>query len=867
MIERLLQSYERQVLDRPAMTLLLIMLVTLGFGWFAPDLRLDVSADSLILENDTDLDYYRDIRAKYGADDAVIVTYAPHNGLFNHAALDRLTQLRDQLRALPGVSSVFSILDAPLLMSPVVPLLDLDENLRTLSSRPDTDLKLAQKELTTSPLYSQRLMSTDGSITVLQISLRSDPEYRQQARLRDTLRSRNNREGLNSDERQQLAQLNQQLRELKKRVDTQQHADIASIRAILDNFRNDADIHLGGAPMIISDMLDFIRHDLLVFGIGVLLILMLLLAVLFRRPRWVILPLLVALTSGIVTTGFLGIVGWPITVVSSNFLALLLIFSLSLVIHLIVRYRELHRIHLPKGERELVRRTLRGKAAPSFFTVVTTMVAFTSLVVSDVRPLIDFGWIMVMVLAITFIFAFTLFPSALMLLKPGAPHRNGTDLTKHITLAFAYMVERHGILVLAVSVLLFVVSGIGMSRLSVENRFIDYFHQSTEIYQGMLLIDQKLGGTTPLEVIIDAPPAEPEPAPSVATASADQPSQIGGLNDASLDNEDDFDDFDTGEDELEDSSSGITGSSYWFNTYRLKQVAAIHNYLDGLPDTGKVLSLHTTLAVVDALDPGPLDDFALALMYKQAPKAVKQALIAPYLSADGKQLRFYLRIHDANPTLKRSALINGIKHDLVTKLGLAPQQVHLTGMMVLYNNLLQSLFRSQIITLGAVFLVILLTLAVLFRSLSIALLAIVPNLLAASMVLGMIGLLGVPLDIMTITIASITIGIGVDDTIHYIHRFHAEWLVDCDYRLAVRRAHASIGRAMYYTSLIITIGFMVLGLSQFIPTVYFGLFTAFAMVSALIANLTLLPMLLRVFKPYGRGDVPATASNIHSSTA
>ena len=866
MIERLLKSYEQLVLDRPALTLVLITLITLGFGWFVPDLRLDVSADSLILESDTDLDYYRDIRSQYGADDAVVVTYAPRNGLFNHAALERLTQLRDKLRQLPRVSSVISILDAPLLLSPVVSLLELDENLRTLSSRPETNLELAQKELTGSPLYSQRLMSIDGSITVIQISLRSDPDYQQRAKLRDRLRSRNNREGLSPTENRQLQQINAELRQLKKRIDTQQHADISDIRAIIDQYRDHADIHLGGAPMIIADMLDFIRHDLLVFGVAVLVIFMVLLAVLFRRPRWVILPILVALTAGIVTAGFLGIVGWPITVVSSNFLALLLIFSLSLVIHLIVRYRELHRIHLPKSERELVRRTLRGKAAPSFFTVITTMVAFASLVVSDIRPLIDFGWIMVIALGITFLFAFTLFPSALMLMSPGAPHRGGTDLTRHITQALAYLVERHGPLVLAVSLTLFITSGIGISRLSVENRFIDYFHQSTEIYQGMLLIDRELGGTTPLEVIIDPPPPEPEAITGDAV-STNPSSQIGGLDDTSFNDEDDFDDFDAEEDELEDSSGGITSNSYWFNTYMLKQVAAIHDYLDALPDTGKVLSLHTTMAIVDALDPGPLDDFALALMYKQAPNAVKQALIAPYLSADGKQLRFYLRIHDADPTLKRSALLAGIRNDLVNKLGLAPEQIHLTGMMVLYNNLLQSLFRSQIITLGAVFLVILLTLAVLFRSLSIALLAIIPNLLAASMVLGMIGLLGIPLDIMTITIAAITIGIGVDNTIHYIHRFHAEWQVDCDYRLAVRRAHASIGRAMYYTSLIITIGFMVLGLSQFIPTVYFGLFTAFAMVSALIANLTLLPMLLRVFKPYGRGNPPTTSSTTHSSTA
>jgi hypothetical protein len=563
----------------------------------------------------------------------------------------------------------------------------------------------------------------------------------------------------------------------------------------------------------------------------VIAVLALLLVIAFRQPRWVILPLLTALATAVVTMGFLGLAGWSLTVVSSNFLALLLIFVLSLTIHLIVRYRELHVQNSDGEQRFLVRETVRSKFIPCFYMVITTMVAFGSLVVSGVRPVIDFGWIMGISLTVSLIFTFTLFPAAVMLLKPGEPHKP-RDLTTTVTALFPPLIERHGNLVLGVAMLAVVLGVMGILKLTVENRFIDHFHESTEIYQGMYLIDRELGGTTPLDVVIDAPAAflEEEQEP--------------------FDEEEDDELFDDTDFEGE---AGITGSSYWFNVFKVDEVDAIQDYLDGIVETGKVLSLSTTMEVLKQVNGGELpDNFTLALLYKRLPDEIKQALITPYLAEDGNQLRFSVRVYESDVNLKRQDLLERIRLHLTRELGLSDDQVHLSGILVLYNNMLQSLFRSQILSLGAVFLAIFLMFILLFRSVKLALIALVPNLVAVPLVLGLMGGLGIPLDFMTITIAAISIGIGVDDTIHYVHRFGKEVKVDWDYQAAVSRSHDSIGRAMYYTTVTITIGFSILILSKFVPTIYFGILTAFAMMIALVANFTVLPVLLVRLRPYGK---------------
>jgi len=816
---RLVVLYEKLVIDRPLLTLSLIALLLLLFASYIPKFELDVSADSLVLENDADLEYYRNIRARYGSDDFLIVTYSPKENLFSEASLKRVREMRDRFRDVDGVESVLTMLDVPLIESPQINLDQFSEGAPMLE-QPDTDRELARRELISSPLYSNRLVSPEGDTCAIQILLKRDETYQSLLNERDGLRVMKLAGDLPASELVRLSQVEDQFDRYSKQLVEQEAELIAEIRLIMDDYREFARMHLGGVPMIVSDMMSYIRHDLVIFGFGVLAILALMLTFVFRKAHWVLLPLLTAGATAIVTTGFLGMVGWPVTVVSSNFLALVLIFSLSLTIHLIVRYREQHRLEPHASQRHLVSITLRSKAMPCLFNAITTIVAFASLVVSDIRPVIDFGWIMVFALAASMLLAFTLYPATLMLIRPGEPP-HGRDLMGMITESVAWLVEHHGGKVIAISVLLVVMGSLGMSRLTVENRFIDYFHNSTEIFQGMKLIDEKLGGTTPMDVIIDAPLKQVE----------------------------EEDEWDEG---FGDEDGGFATTSYWYNTHMLSEVASIHRYLDGLPETGKVNSLHTAMAVLEKLDDkGSIDSFFLSVLYKKLPPDIKAQMVSPYLSEDGQQLRIAVRVYESDVGLNRNELLNKISDHLNSERAESGESVHLSGMVVLYNNLLQSLFRSQIQTLGFVFFAILITFSLIFRSLKVAAIAIIPNIIPVILVLGLLGGLGIPLDIMTITIAAITVGIAVDDTIHYVYRYHEEWLKDGDYRACVHRAHNSIGRAMYYTSMTITIGFIAMVLSNFVPSIYFGLFTAFAMISALVTNITVLPVLLRTLKPYG----------------
>lgn len=819
--------YDRLVLRHPGVILLLVALGVAFFSFHIPDFKLDASADALVLENDRTLRYYRQIRARYGSDDYLIVTYTPHGGLFSGAVLADLRSLRDKLSTLERVESVVTLLDVPLINSPRMTLSELSRETRTLDS-PGTDIVLAQEEFENSPLYRNLIISPDLQTTALQVNFRRDETYFRLLHERNRLRELADPD---AEEAAALSRVSKQFDDYNAAYQQQQRRDIARVRGIMDEHRDQARLYLGGVPMIVADSIEFIRHDLLTFGAGVLCFIVVILSVAFNRLRWVLLPMLTCFATGLVMIGFLGLVDWPVTVVSSNFISLLLIITLSLTIHLIVRYRELHAASPGADQHRLVRETVHSKAVSCFYTAITTMVAFGSLLFSGIRPVIDFGWMMAIGIAVAFVLAFTLFPATLMFLQPGQPAAR-KDITAAITRFFARLIARFGNPVLGAFTLLMVISVLGIKLLTVENRFIDYYKQTTEIYRGMELIDQKLGGTTPLDVIIDAP-----------ASFLELPEETG-------------EDFFPGGIELDiEGTAGITGTSYWFNSYMLRDVDAIHDYLDSLPESGKVLSITTAMRMLRSLNErADLDDFFLAILYQRLPESIREALFTPYMSEDGNQLRFSIRVYESDPSLRREALLQKIRHHLTTELGLEDSQVHLSGMLVLYNNMLQSLFRSQILTLGVVFLAIMLMFVASFRSLKLAAIAIIPNLVAALQVLGIMGWLNIPLDIMTITIAAIVIGIAVDNTIHYVHRFTAEFGKDRDYWATVGRCHDSIGRAMYYTTVTITLGFAILVLSSFIPTIYFGLLTGFSMLVALLADLTLLPLLLVRFKPLGAQD-------------
>lgn len=860
----LLSAYDRLVLRRPWLALALVALLVAASATQLGKIKLDASADSLMLQGDPSLEFYREISSEYSAEEFLLITWQPHAPLLSDESLIPLREMADELRLLAGVSSVVTVWDVPLLESPPVTLSDISspEPLPTLEL-PGIDRALVLKELTSSPIYAELLASRDGNLTAVQINLARDELYYNLLASRESLRIKRGREGLTADEQKALTEVEAAFKAHTAVALDAQSKMVARVRDIAARYRGHADIFVGGVPMIAADMVSFIARDLVVFGAAILGIMLLILAFIFRHVQWVVIPLVTCSSTVVVMLGLLGVLDWRMTVISSNFVAVLLIITLAIAIHLVVRYRELHAKE-PDGDLHArVLRTAQLMAVPCFYTGITTIVAFVSLVVSGIQPVIDFGWMMTTGIALALVLSFVIVPCMILVWPAGKPHRHtGSDAP--MTALFARVVDGHGAAILGVTTLLVVLTLLGISRLEVENRFIDYFDKSTEIYQGMELLDSQLGGTIPLDIIL-APLNMDEPLPGLETGTAgpnvpvaeDDPfaedgDNFGAMPAAAAGDEwdewgDDFgsdgDDFASGEESFQ--------PSYWFSLQGMRELDAVHNYVDSLPEAGKVLSLSTVFAVVKNLLGDDIGSVELAIVQKSLPADVSAMMVDPYFSREREQARVSVRVKETSKDLRRDEFLRQLRSDLTDKLGIAEERIEFTGMLVLYNNVLQSLFQSQILTLGAVFLAIFVMFLALFRSVSLSLITLAPNLLAAGMVLGIMGLLGIPLDIMTITIAAIVVGIGVDDCIHYVHRFMLEFEVDRNYRAAMYRCHNSIGRAMYYTTVTVVVGFSMLTLSSFTPSIYFGLLTVMAMVAAVLGALLLLPLLIVLVKPLG----------------
>jgi hypothetical protein len=813
--------YDSLVLKRPLITLIVTLAVIGFFAWHIPDFKLDASGDSLVLENDADLYYHRQITERYGTGEILVITYTAHSDLFAVETLADLKQLRDELRQLEGVDSVTTLLDVPLIFSTNISLSDVadKDKLMTLE-KSEVDKQTVMTELFENPLYKGRLLSEDGRTTALLINLPVDQTYRSLLASRYKLREKKALGQLSKQEEIKLNEVSASYRLNLTRLQHEESQLVASVRQVLSQHRGQAQLYLGGVPMIAADMIAFIENDLLVFGVGVFIFLVITLSIIFRKARWVVLSLLCCGAAVVTMIGLLGMMDWRVTVISSNFISLMLILTMALTIHLIVRYQEIHARNHGDNQQHLVMLTVKTIVKPCFYTTLTTAVAFISLVVSDIRPVIDFGIMMSIGLTVSFVLAFLLFPASVCLLDNDSSV-TAEDSSEPFTMVFARITEHHGGKILILTLILTIISGIGITRLKVDNRFIDYFREKTEIFKGMSLIDRKLGGTTPFDLVIDF----------------------------KLEEEGDFE-----EEEFFEDDNGEDVESKWFaDVYTMEEIEAIHDHLDSLNETGEVLSLATLGKITRRLNDNiPLENYELAILHKKLPTDIREMLVKPYVADDMTQARFTMRIIESDQQLGRKELLANIKDFLVGEIGLAEEQIHFTNMYILYNNMLDSLFRSQIMTIGMVFLGIALMFLILFRSVYLALIAIVKNILPVAMVLGTMGWLGISLDMMTITIASITIGISVDDTIHYIHRFQKEFPLDRNYLATMNRCHRSIGRAILYTTVTITIGFSILVMSNFIPTIYFGLFTGFAMMIALLGDLTLLPKLLVLCKPLGR---------------
>ena len=791
--------YDKIILSHPRLVVPAYIAAIIFFGHHLKYFRLDASSDSIVLENDADLKYYEATRETFGSDDYILLAFTLEEGVLSEDTLRVLESLSRELQRLPTVESVNSIITVPLFLSPKVSLVEMGTKSKTLLM-PECDRALAFQELTQSPLYRNNVISSDGNTTAVVITFKPDPEYNDLSKERYTLRRKQAFDSLTPEETARLKTVTRRYNEKHSDLSAQRRADVKEIRAILARYRSRGyDFVESGLPMIVADMVSYIEKDILVFGIAVLVFLTMVLAILFRELRWVLLPLMTCAATVIFMMGYLGLTGWETTVVSGNMSSLLLIVNMQNAIYLTMRCREIHARHPELDMKSIVFQAVREISVPCFYTSATMVAGFATLIVSGIRPVIDFGILMGTGVSVAYFVNFTFFPAAILLFPKGVPPPARLATLEKSPVAFlAAFTQRRRVIIAAISVTLLVVSVRGMTRLSVENRFIDFFRKTTPISRGLTVIDKRLGGTTSLEVVLDGKQKD-----------------------------------------------------YWLEPQNLSVLHKIHKYVEGLPNIGKVLSLDTLIEILTRVNDGrPPNKFILNLARASLSENVQQAILLPYVTKDFSQARIFVRIRESSPTLRRDEMLAQLQRYLRTDLHLSEDQARVTGLFVLFNNLLKSLFDSQIKTLYLVFAVIYAMLVALFRSPRLAVLAILPAALPVLFILGTMGWARISLDMMTIMIASVTMGIAVDNMIQYTFRYRQEFDVTKDYRTAMYRTHNSIGLAILYSNFTIITGFAILTLSNFIPTIYFGLFTSLAMAAGFFGSLTLLPMLISTLKPF-----------------
>tara|TARA_Y100001970_G_scaffold294001_1_gene445672 strand:+ start:1359 stop:3812 length:2454 start_codon:yes stop_codon:yes gene_type:complete len=810
--------YNKLVINNPKSILCLVVFFIAFFLYFTKNFNLDASSDALLLEGDKDLKYLREVNERYGSKEYLFLTYDPISSFTDEETIINLQFLKSKIEKLNWVENVITIIDVPLLKSTDEPLMERLKNYKTLSY-PDVDKKRGFEEILNSPIYKNYVVSEDGKTSGIVVYIKKDKKLEDFLKIKNDYYLLSKENKLSKIEKKKYNLFLKEYEQYKNNFNKKNHKNIKEIRSVINKYGENAKIHLGGIPMIADDMMSYIKNDIIVFGIGVFLFIVITLWFIFKNIKWVILPLLGCTTSVIIMIGLLGLIGWKVTVISSNFIALMLILNMAMNIHITVRFLQLKKDFPDFNRMEIILETTKKMFLPILYTVLTTICAFLSLIFSGIKPIIDFGWMMTLGLIVSILVTFTLLPSLLVIFSSDQDINIKDTQKSIITKTLGKFANKNAKLIYFTSIIILILSLFGISKLEVENSFINYFDKKTEIYKGMKKIDDDLGGTTPLDIIIKFPSKK-----------------------AKIIEDDEFEDWD--EDEKDDKAS------YWFTRNKIDKILKVHDYLDSLPEIGKVLSFGSIIRVAEELNKKQLQSLEIAVLYSKIPDEIKKEIISPYISVDADEARISVRIKDSLKDLRRNELIEKIQNDLENKLGLKKDEFKLAGVLILFNNLLQSLFKSQILTLGIVMLGISLMFFLLFRNILISVIGVVPNFMAAFFILGIIGLMGIPLDMMTITIAAITIGIAVDNSIHYIYRFKEEFLKLNDYEATVERCHSTVGIAILNTSITIVFGFSILVMSNFIPTIYFGIFTGIAMLLALISVLTLLPRLILTFKPF-----------------
>lgn len=821
--------YINYLLKYPKVILIIMAALIVLMSLFATKLEIDASAETLLLEGDKDLEYSREVSKRFEAPNFLILTYTVEDDLLSEDNINNIKTLSSQIKTIEIVESISSIVNVPLLQSPPRPLKELMKDIPTLETS-DIDKKLVKEEFLNSAIYKDNLVSDDFKTTALSVNLKRDDKYFTLIENRDKFITLKKQRALSKEEKENYVNASAELKKHRDLARETTHQSILQLRTIINSFEQKNEkvkLHLGGVDMIADDMVAFVKYDLRTFGLVIVALLVVILYLLLQKVRWVVLALFICTVSLIITSGLLGLFGWEITVVSSNFISLQLIMNMSLVVHLIIKYKELYFKNQNETQENLVLNTVISMSKPSFFVVITTIAGFSSLVFSNILPIINFGWMMSMGIVISLLMTFILFPIALILLDKSEVETFSKEevpfTSKIANVAYNY---KKTIITMAVVFVVFAITG--ASQLRVENSFIDYFKENTQIYQGMAVIDKKLGGTTPLDVIL------------TFKEDSDEIDSVQVIEESSDEELDEF--FDEFEENEQDKEK------YWFTQTKMQKIKEIHDYLDSLEPVGKVLSLSTMGEVIKTLNEGEeADGVTLALLYKELPPKFRKIILTPYINIETNQVRISSRIIDSLPDLQRNKLLKKIDKDLKEMINPKYEEYKVSNLLVMYNNMLQSLFNSQIKTIGIVVLMLFMMFLVLFRNLKVATIAIIVNTTPVSVIFGFMGWFNIPLDMMTITIAAISIGIAVDNTIHYIHRFSLEYKQTNDTELSMFNSHASIGRAMFYTSTIIMIGFSILVLSNFMPTIYFGILTMIAMFMAILGDLLLLPVLLLIF--------------------
>lgn len=803
------------IIAKNKLVISLVLVLSVVFGYLSTKLSIDASAETLLLEHDPDLKAYRQIAKRYDSPGLLVVAFTPKDDLFSPKNLELIKNLSDELAKNDMVSSVISILNVPLLNSVKGGVTGILDHTPTLSDK-DINISKAKLEFAKSPIYSGNLISKDLKTTAIALNLKQDEKFNELLNERNLLSQKESNGTITQAEKIKFKALLAEFKAYRDELRKSDHKNLEAIKAAIAKFNANDELFLGGANMIADDMIGFIKSDLLVYGLSVLALLSFSLWLFFRQIRWIVLPMFICAVSAIFTTGIFGMFGWEVTVISSNYIALQLIITISTVIHLVVSYREFYARHPKYSQNQLIYLTLRDKFSPSFWAIFTTVIGFSSLMSADIKPVIMLGIMMSAGISVSLVLAFLLFGAVNVNLKKLAPVRtfeNSFKFTKYC----ANLALNSRKIIYAVCVLVVCFGVYGISKIKVENSFIGYFKESTQIRQGMQIIDTKLGGTIPVDVIVKFKESEPK--------------QESG------EEKDDF------ESEFENDAKS---AKYWFNSYHTRVAEKIHDHLAQQKFVGNVSSLATLIKAIKELNNGVSDDFLLAAMYEKLPLEYKNILLSPYVSVENDELRFSLRIIDSDSELRRNEFLKELRAGLAKLTKNDNVSIEVAGMMVLYNNMLQNLLSSQVDTFGLTVAILFVIFCFVFRSIKLATIAIVSNLIPLCTLFGVMGFFGIPLDVMSITIAAISIGIGVDDIIHYIHRFKEEMLTK-DVFESIKAAHASIGYAMYYTSFTIFLGFSVMITSNFIPTIYFGLLTDLVMIFMLLGALIILPSLIASF--------------------